>query len=1195
MSRLQAVADDHRRVNVGLSGMAEDSAPGRLHFGVLGAFRVDRDGQALALGPRLQRTLLAILVVEAGRVVPADRLIDLLWREEPPAAATASLQAYISQLRRVLEPGRPARAPAQVLVTQDPGYLLRAGDDSVDALRFQALARQAHDELAAGEPAAAGIRLEDALALWRGDPLVEFADEPWAVAAVARLAEAHDLALEDRIDVWLSLGKHAQAASELEALVEARPLRERRWEQLIVAAYRSGRQADALRAYQRCRAVLAGRLGLEPGPGLRQLEAAVLAQDPSLDWRPPGAAATAAEPAAAPPPAAPSAPALLGRSAELAQLRERLRLAAAGHGGSVVLVGEPGVGKTTLAEAAAQIAHTAGGRVAWGRCLDAASAPAYWPWSQVLRGLPEGPLVQAARQRLDGDVEGDGEDSVRQFRAYEALTAALSEAAARGPVLAVIDDLHAADDASLAMLELLAGDLHRMPVLCLFTVRDTEPFRFLGQTLGELLRHPGAERMTVGGFGPAEVAALLERLTGQQPPTDVIAALTSRTGGNPFYTTELVRLISSEHRRRALTAADVGELGVPSGIRDVLLRRFHRLPEDTQSLLTVAAVAGRDLRPDLLEQVAGLDPEHLLLGLEPAVAAGLLTAAETGWAYRFRHPLIQESLYASLGQVQRARLHARVAAALEDLSRAPSAEDFAQLAHHYQAAGPFGDPAKAVSYAREAAGRAVRQGAWQDAVRHLEAALAAISPALPDAGPARCDVLVELGRARRSGGMIAGAHSALEESIRLADRIGDEDRMLSAATEFGAPALWGSREWGQSDQHLTGLLERQLNRIADTDPGRRIRILSTLATELSRDPDADRGWTYANEALAEARRLRQPVELSIAFSACLLSARATDRLKQHRGILRDMLKHQQELTVPAQAMLHSNLLTEHIETGELTRFDAGFPYAWRLAAEVLHSPELQAQLRFGQACRYLVSGDVELGAGIAERTFGELANLTATWQQPARFILDCCVMLITGTLAEHAEEITAHLIRPEHPSLPHLAAPAAALGFVQGGETGRAAEIVSRWFAPPPRSWARIQAISYWAQVAMELGVPDPQWLYDELASRTGELAVVGAGADCGGAVDSLLAGLAWRLGHRGEAASLARGALALETRVGSRIWIERTSKLLARIEDHRDGSAAGPARLRRGGLPYQAEFPGSCRHRVRQLSKRHGRAAERH
>ena len=296
--------------------MAEVTGDSRLHFAVLGSFRVDRDGRELDPGPRLQRALLAILVVEAGHIVPVDRLIDLLWRNEPPVAAVASVQAYVSQLRRVLEPGRAPRAPARVLVTQDPGYLLRAGENQVDALRFQALARQAHNDLAAGELTAAAAGLEKALTLWRGDPLAEFAGEPWAVPTVARLTEAHDLAAEDRIDAWLALGRHAEAAAELEAMVEARPLRERRWAQLVVATYRCGRQADALRAYQRCRTVLAGELGLEPGPELRRLEAAVLAQDPQLGWQrdpaasgdaaaarpvPAGAQRGAAQPAGEPP------------------------------------------------------------------------------------------------------------------------------------------------------------------------------------------------------------------------------------------------------------------------------------------------------------------------------------------------------------------------------------------------------------------------------------------------------------------------------------------------------------------------------------------------------------------------------------------------------------------------------------------------------------------------------------------------------------------------------------------------------------------------------------------------------------------------------------------------------------------------------------------------------------------------------
>jgi DNA-binding SARP family transcriptional activator len=1144
----------------------ELTGDGSLRFTVLGAFRAEREGREVALGPRLQRALLAILLLDARHVVPADRLIDLLWGQEPPAAALASVQAYVSQLRRVLEPGRQARAPASVLVTQDPGYLLRVADDQVDALRFRELAGQAHRDLAEGRAQAAAGLLADALELWRGDPLPEFAGEPWAVPAAARLAEAHDLAAEDRVDAWLALGRHAQAVTELEAMVQARPLRERRWAQLVIAAYRSGRQADALRAYQRCRAVLADELGLAPGPELRRLETAVLGQDPSLDWHPP-AAASAGPGRAAPEPSSErsaagqaAAATLVGRERELAHLHARLRQAADGRGGAVVLVGEPGAGKTSLAEAAARRAAAAGITVSWGRCLDAASTPAYWPWSQLLRGLPDGPLARAARQRLGGDVTDTddtpdtGDASARQFLAYEAVAAALGEAAAAAPVLAVIDDLHAADDASLGLLQLLAGDLARLRVLLLFTVRDTEQSVPLGQALGELLRHAGAERVAVGAFMPSDVAVLLERLTSQPPPADVVAALVSRTGGNPFYTTELVRLISGEHRRRPLTAADVRLLDVPSGISDVLLRRVRRLPDGTQSLLTVAAVAGRDIEPELLERVTGLDAGQLLGDLEPAIAAGLVTAAEPGWAFRFRHPLIHECLHASAGRVERARLHGRVAAALDntvlDATSPGSTADVARLAHHYLSAGPFGDQAKAVSYSREAASRAVRQGAWHDAVRHLEQALGAVSPALPGADEIRCDIQVELGQALRSGGgTIREAHQAFGESIRLADRIGDEDRMLAAAVAFGAPQLWGPRGWGETDPGLVTLLERQLARIADHDQARRIRILATLATELYFDDEVDRGWTYANQALDAARRLGQAEELGIAVSAYLLSAVVADQVARTRTVIGEILDTSGgDLTPRVSAILHANLLTERIRFGDLARFDAEFGHVLRLAMDVLHSPELTGQLYFTQASRYLACGDVERATDMAGRGFRALAGVSEAWREPQRFALDSCIRLISGTLAEHAEQFAAQLTQPSHPSVPHLAAPAAALAFTLRGDQDRARQIADRWFAPPPRSWARSQAIFYWAQVAGAIGVPDPEWLHGQLAPHAGELAIVGVGADCGGAADSLLAGLAWQLGRPGEAAELARAGLALETRVGARHWISRTTDLLARL-----------------------------------------------
>lgn len=212
------------------------------------------------------------------------------------------------------------------------------------------------------------------------------------------------------------------------------------------------------------------------------------------------------------------------------------------------------------------------------------------------------------------------------------------------------------------------------------------------------------------------------------------------------------------------------------------------------------------------------------------------------------------------------------------------------------------------------------------------------------------------------------------------------------------------------------------------------------------------------------------------------------------------------------------------------------------------APKVQAIL-LARLRRYLVAGDIERGAELIELGYQSLPNLGTTWLEPDRFVLESCQMLLTGTLADHAEQIAERLAHPDHPSIPHLAAPAAALGFAHRGNIERARQIATRWFAPPPRSWTWVQAIAYWAQVAAALGDPDPAWQYAQLAPHAGEGAIVGHITDCGGAVDSLLAGLAWRLGRLDEAFGHARAGLALETRIGSRIWIGRTNDLIERIQ----------------------------------------------
>ncbi len=363
-----------------------------MDFHILGPLEAVADsGELTDLGRPRQRAVLAVLLISANRVMSLDRLIELLWDGEAPARATGALQAYISNLRRALEPAREARTPAQVLVTQAPGYILRILPDQLDAARFECLAARGRELLTAGRPAAARAALHQALSEWRGPALAEFASERFAHGEATRLEALRTVATENLLDADLQLGAHGAAVPELEAAVTQSPLRERLWGLLMVALYRSGRQADALRAYTRARRILGEQLGVEPSPALRELEAGVLRQSPSLDWHPPAAEADETPPRVTAPPPAPEEPApadeLVGRAPQLDALERALAHARAGRGRLVLLSGEAGIGKTRLAEELAARARARDWAVAWGRAYETEGAPPFWPWVQVVRSL----------------------------------------------------------------------------------------------------------------------------------------------------------------------------------------------------------------------------------------------------------------------------------------------------------------------------------------------------------------------------------------------------------------------------------------------------------------------------------------------------------------------------------------------------------------------------------------------------------------------------------------------------------------------------------------------------------------------------------------------------------------------------------------------------------------------------------------
>ncbi|HEX2119132.1 MAG TPA: BTAD domain-containing putative transcriptional regulator, partial [Acidimicrobiales bacterium] len=374
-----------------------------IEFRLLGPLEVLRDGGLLNVAAPRQRSLLVILLAHANELVPADRLADQLWEGRPPPTAATALQVHVSRLRKVVEAGD--RTP-RVLVTRDPGYLVRVSPDQLDTLRFEQLLARGRRTLAAGDAVEAAAVLDEALGLWRGPALGELSELPFARGWAARLEQLRLAAVEERMEAHLACGRHAGVVDDLEQLVTREPLRERFWAQLMVALYRSGRQAEALRAFGRLRRVLTEELGIDPSPELRRLETAILGQDDALEWRPRrDTPAPSPHPPVARRAAADRPSAFVGRQQELESLRHWLDRAVAGEGRLVLLRGEPGIGKTGIAEELAAAARSRGIPVLWGAAHEDEGGGPFRPWAEALAGsAPTGAGARPARPEVVPDL-----------------------------------------------------------------------------------------------------------------------------------------------------------------------------------------------------------------------------------------------------------------------------------------------------------------------------------------------------------------------------------------------------------------------------------------------------------------------------------------------------------------------------------------------------------------------------------------------------------------------------------------------------------------------------------------------------------------------------------------------------------------------------------------------------------------------
>ncbi|SEN55333.1 Transcriptional regulatory protein, C terminal [Nonomuraea pusilla] len=1114
----------------GFEAAAVPAGPPRpgMEFRVLGPLEVrDGGGGVVGLGGPRQRAVLARLTIAAGAVVSTDTLIDDLYRGAPPATALASLHVYVAKLRRAIEPERAPRTPPRLLVARRPGYLLDAS--RVDALRFAALVADAEHR-----PAEQALpRLDEALGLWRGTPYGEFSGELWAVTEVNRLRELRLVAIERRAEALLGLGRPQAVINDLECRTSRHPLRERLWWLLALALYRSGRQADALATLRRARSVIAGQLGLDPGPALQALEDDILRQVPSLSL-PPDPVTLAPAGASAVRAARPR----LGRDAQLAQMELLLHR---GDVSTVAVSGEPGIGKTWLLEAFRERCDDLGRLVLWGGCQESEGTLPLWPWIQVLRSLSR-LHPPADRQALAGLLDeeeqpgpgagphrhramGAGPHRHRAMGAgphrRHAVAAWLAAAARARPLVIVFDDLQWADLATLDLLgdvmALVKDAREPVPLTVVVAFHDSADLPAVESALGRLARYD-LLRLRLTGLDAGAVQALAAA-TGS--PLDERAArrLTRRTGGNPFFVRETLGMLAQGHPLDAL----------PDAVASLVQRRLAAAGPRVTDVLQVAAVLGRDFDPDVVAHIRGTDGVYDLL--DQAVRAGLVVPTANRMA--FAHDLVRETLIRDIPPLRKATIHRE---AMNALAARPGVE-LAVIARHAIEAGPAAY-AEAVHWARAMAEQATLRLAYEEAAVWWSHAVKAHGASAGDPAD-HVELLLRQARALLDAGDAIGARNARAQAIPIADRAGDGGgpRLVARAlTALDAPSIWHLRDPCQGvDLQLVHRFELALRTLPDQDGPERARLLAGLAQELQDGTGDPRCDLHSAEAVETARRLDDPQLLMRMLNARYLSLPSCLRTSGSAEVAEEIARLARRTRTPEFELLAAMMLTHR----RMERFDvAGADRAAARCDRILHRMPLpwpRFQHAVWRAGRLAVAGrfdEAEAAYADAERQAGRLG----VWHAGSVVALGRVLThYLRGTIAEAGRLLDA--VAGVHPCLDQALRVLARTGQDRREEARKAA--AGGWL-PPPLDWSWLTATCL--QGAAQTAVGDVEACratYSALVPYSGRMSV-GAAVAFLGPVDWFLALLASAAGDQAAAVRHLLKLARLASRGGLSVWRNR-------------------------------------------------------
>jgi DNA-binding SARP family transcriptional activator len=937
---------------------------------VLGPIEVRHDGSPVLLRGTKPRELLVLLAIRANHPVGAEQLIDELWEGDPPPSASTALRVHINRLRRILELDRSPHSPSARLPAGPHGYLLRVEPDELDAQRFERLVAFARDANANGDPAGAVPHLTDAFDLWRGTAYADARDLSAARSEVARLEELRAVAFEELADARLALVEHPLVVDVLTAAVREFPLRERLTGQLMLALYRCGRQADALRAFAEIAGRLDRQLGVVPSPELRRLEEDILMQRSTLQIDRPRLTNPALGQRRS------STVRFIGRRAEIGQLMDLYAAAKTGDRAAAFVRGTAGIGKTTLIEEFAARCAVAGGDVLIGRCAfeqrdgyqavadvvrtiverldDAARATIPVELGVILPelGLPELGLPELGVQPVPESVPPPDQQSAR-LRLHEAVAAFFNQHTSNPRVL-LVEDVHWANKPMLALLRHLIRRRDSGGLLLVATYRDDEIVLDRAERVESLLPPGRVRHVDLSAFDDNEVRAVV-RVTAAPELLPRLLELSGTirdvSGGNPLVVRELLRDLDDDEakldddlERRLSTMA-------PAGVRAIVDRRVEQLTPTATCIVRAMAVLGDGISTPILAAVCGVASRPLLDGLEECLATRLLIEdTDQIDRFSFPHALIRAAIYPTIAPDERLRLHARVAAVLETVPTTTRAE----LAHHWCEAAPLGLHDQAAAAADNAGNEACRAFAFGQAADWFERAVA--HQVLAGKQPATLGRLaLALGRSYAQDGQFHRARDVFATAADAARQTEDRALLAEVALEVASP--WSSR-FGQQLVALE-LLEAALTHPEGVSPCIQVQLLNALASALYYiDPERE-------ECVARyAGEIAQQVNDE--------TARATSYLALHRWYTHQPPARSERLALAKRALeltsadvaggqlhlrIHRELLADLLENACIDEFASSLDAYERSATELTSPRDIYWAMAM-RATQHTLRGDL---------------------------------------------------------------------------------------------------------------------------------------------------------------------------------------------------------------------------------------------